>query len=435
VSGDFVVEAAARWPDRPALTGDRRSWTYSELDAWVEELARRIRDEDGARSGEVLALTAEPEPQGVAFLFASWRAGLTAAPLSPLLSEPERAQALRALTAVRPPEGRAILWTSGTSGRSRGVVLSEEGLRASAAGAARRLGLGEADRWLLSLSVAHVGGLALVTRSVLLGAELIAIGRFEAERVSDLIDAGRATHLSLVPTQLSRLLDARGTRPAPPTLRCALIGGAHATEGLVRRALDAGWPLALTYGMTEMTSQVTTASPDLVRRKTGSVGAPLEGVEVRIDTGGEIVTRGPTQALGYLGLDVSLADEEGWYHTGDLGVLDEEGHLTVTGRCSERIVTGGISVDPLEIEGVLRAHPAVREACVVGVPDPDWGEKLAAAVVPIETQLDLEAVDAWSRERLGGPKRPRRWLVLDALPLNRNGKVDRAAVLALVIGA
>lgn len=427
-----MAEAAARWPDRPALTDGRRSWTYSQLDAWVTELTRRIRDEDDARSGEVLALTAEPEPQAVAFLFAAWRAGLRVAPLSPLLSEAEHAQALRALSAVRPSEGCAILWTSGTSGRSRGVVLGEEGLRASAAAAGRRLGLGEEDRWLLSLSMAHVGGLAMVTRSVLLGAQLIAVGRFDVGPTSDLLDAGRVTHLSLVPTQLVRLLDRRGGRPAPPTLRCVLIGGAHAPDGLVRRALDAGWPVALTYGMTEMTSQVATAPPELAGRKPGTVGAPLEGVELRIDPGGEIVTRGPTRALGYVGLEAPLVDAEGWYHTGDLGVLDEEGHLTVTGRCSERIVTGGISVDPLEIESVLRAHPAVREVCVVGVPDPEWGERLAAAVVPSKAHLDLEEVDAWSRERLGGPRRPRRWLVLEALPLNRNGKLDRAAVLALL---
>jgi len=435
VNGDFVAEAAARWPDRPALADKTREWTFSELDAWVEELTRRIREEDGARTGEVLALTAEPGPQGVAFLFAGWRAGLTVAPLSPLMSEAEHSQALYALTNVGPSEGRVILWTSGTSGSSRGVLLSEEGLRASAVASARRLGLGEEDRWLLSLSVAHVGGLAMVTRSVLLGAQLIAVGRFDVEVASELLDDGRVTHLSLVPTQLARLLDARGGRPAPPTLRCVLLGGAHAPGALVRGALGAGWPVALTYGMTEMTSQVTTAPLELVRRKPGSVGAPLEGVEVRIDPGGEILVRGPTQAVGYAGLEAPLADPQGWYHTGDLGVLDEEGHLTVTGRRSERIVTGGVSVDPLEIESVLRAHPAVREVCIVGVPDPDWGERLAAVVVPIAARLDLEEVDAWSRERLGGPRRPRRWLVLDALPVNRNGKVDRAAVLALLSGA
>jgi len=430
---DLVAEAAARWPDRPALTGAERTWSYAELDDWVGVLSQRILDEDEAQGGEVLALTVEPEPQGVAFLFAAWRAGLTVAPLSPLLSEAEHSRALRALTSLRATEGRAILWTSGTSGSPRGVVLGEAGLRASAAAVARRLGLSDRDRWLLSLSVAHVGGLAMVTRSVLLGSELMAVGSFRVDVAARLLDDGRVTHVSLVPTQLGRLLDAFGTRPAPPTLRCVLIGGAHAPEGLVRRALDSAWPLALTYGMTEMTSQVATAPPELVRRKPGSVGAALEGVDMRIGTGGEILARGPTCALGYVGQQGPVADTAGWYHTGDVGILDHEGHLTVTGRCSDRIVTGGVTVDPAEVESVLRGHPAVLEACVVGIPDADLGERVAAALVPAEPELDLAEVEAWSRARLGGPRRPRRWLVLDALPLNRTGKVDRAAVLALLV--
>jgi len=236
------------------------------------------------------------------------------------------------------------------------------------------------------------------------------------------------THASLVPTQLLRLLEARDDRPAPPTFRCALVGGAHAPPQLVARALDAGWPLALTYGMTEMTSQVATAPPDLVRRKPGAVGAPLEGVELRIAGDGEILVRGATLARGLMGPTRALTDDAGWYHTGDLGRLDEEGHLWVTGRCSDRIVSGGVTVDPREVEAVLRAHPAVVDVCVVGLPDAEWGEKVVAAVVPVEGAFDLEDVDGWSRARLGAPRRPRRWLLVDALPLNANGKVDRGEV-------
>jgi O-succinylbenzoic acid--CoA ligase len=124
----------------------------------------------------------------------------------------------------------------------------------------------------------------------------------------------------------------------------------------------------------------------------------------------------------------ALADEEGWYHTGDLGRLDEEGNLVVTGRSSDRILTGGVTVDPREVEAVLRAHPAVVDVCVVGLADVEWGEKVVAAVVPVEGAFDLEDLDAWSRARLGAPRRPRRWLLLDQLPLNANGKVDREKV-------
>jgi O-succinylbenzoic acid--CoA ligase len=180
--------------------------------------------------------------------------------------------------------------------------------------------------------------------------------------------------------------------------------------------------------MTEMSSQVATAPPDLVRAKPGTVGPPIRGVEVRIGDADEIVARGPTLAPGRVGGAVPLVDEDGWYRTGDLGRLDEEGHLWITGRRSARIVTGGVTVDPEEVEEMLRGHPAVVDACVVGLDDPEWGERLAATLVPVEGELDLEDVDRYARERLAPPKRPRRWLLVDSLPLGANGKVDRAAV-------
>jgi O-succinylbenzoic acid--CoA ligase len=426
-SADFLAEAATLWPRRPALSDGTRRWSYAELDEWVSDIARRIREEDDPREGNVLALVADPTPEGVAALHAGARAGVTVAPLSPGLTEAERSDAIRALTGVR-PGGFAVLWTSGTAGSPRGVVLTADNLRANTTGVAERLSLGSGDRWLASLSPAHVGGLALIVRCAILGCELVAAGAFDVSIASDLIDRGRVTHLSLVPTQLSRLLDHRRGTPPPPGFRCVLVGGARTPMTLTRRALGAGWPLALTYGMTEMSSQVATAPPDLVRAKPGTVGPPIRGVEVRIGDADEIVARGPTLAPGRVGGAVPLVDEDGWYRTGDLGRLDEEGHLWITGRRSARIVTGGVTVDPEEVEEMLRGHPAVVDACVVGLDDPEWGERLAATLVPVEGELDLEDVDRYARERLAPPKRPRRWLLVDSLPLGANGKVDRAAV-------
>jgi O-succinylbenzoic acid--CoA ligase len=196
----------------------------------------------------------------------------------------------------------------------------------------------------------------------------------------------------------------------------------------VARALGEGWPLALTYGMTEMTSQVATAPPERVRAKPGTVGAPLDGAEVRVAPDGEILTRGATLALGYVGAEAPLRDPDGWYHTGDLGRVDHDGDLWVTGRRSDRIVSGGVNVDAHEVEAALREHPAVGDACVVGVPDDRWGEAVAAALVPRGGPVDLDGLADWLRGRLSPAKRPRRWRVVEALPLNANGKVDRGAV-------
>jgi O-succinylbenzoic acid--CoA ligase len=200
------------------------------------------------------------------------------------------------------------------------------------------------------------------------------------------------------------------------------------------RALEAGWPVALTYGMTEMSSQVATAPPDQVRRKPGTVGKLLPGVEGRLAPDGELSLRGPTLAMRYVGTDEPLVDDEGWYRTGDLARLDDEGDLWITGRRSDRIVSGGVTVDAAEVEETLRAHPAVYDVSVVGLPDEEWGEVVGAALVPVEGELDLEALDAWLRERLTAAKLPRRWALRDALPRNANGKVDRARVREILEG-
>lgn len=530
---DFLADAVRRRPGATALSDGVRSWRWAELSDRSIELAAELPHGTG---GQVcIATLYDPGPAGVVALHAVLRSGGLLAPLNPALGREGLVGALRALrpavvltdmarreaveglvgeegleTEVRgmpsdlrrgvdgrdvagagssgrivdaggadsdravvgPDRPVAVLWTSGTSGRPRGVLLSAAALRHSARASAQRLALGPDDRWYASLSPAHVGGLALVTRAALLGSTLVATGPFDAEHLSALIDWGEVTHASLVPTMLLRLLEARDDRPVPRTFRCALVGGAHCPHPLLDRALSAGVPVALTYGMTEATSQVATAPPALVRRKAGTAGTPLEGVELRITPDGEIQVRGATLALGLLesaaerasgargpsaarpqgdpaprtgpsgpppavawGMEtraVALVDHDGWYATGDLGEIDEEGHLWVTGRRSLRIISGGVNVDPAEVEEVLLRHAAVAEACVVGLPDPEWGQRVVAAVVPADggAETDAAALRAWCRGRLGGPRTPKAVAILPALPRNANGKLDRRAIQA-----
>jgi o-succinylbenzoate---CoA ligase len=438
---DFLAEAVRRGPERLAMVSPRRAWSYAELSADVDRRAAELSRE-GVAPGTVHPVTLEPDAHGIRTLLAVWRLGATAAPLNPRLTESERRQAVQVLEGAV-PGAQAILWTSGTSGRPRGVALSADNLRSSARAAAARLALGPDDVWLASLSVAHVGGLALVARSLILGGVLAVWGRFTAASASALMEGrgmpeGTAvplTHLSVVPTQLLQLLEERRGAPPPETFRCALVGGAYAPPDLVARALGEGWPLALTYGMTETTSQVATAPPHRVRDKPGTVGLPLDGAELRVAPDGEILVRGATLALGYVGTATPLGDSEGWHHTGDLGRVDGEGDLWITGRRSDRIVSGGVNVDAHEVEAVLRAHPAVRDACVVALPDERWGEVVGAALVAVGGEADVDALAAWVRERLSAAKRPRRWLVVAGFPLNANGKVDRGAVRREMLGS
>jgi len=417
-------------PSRVALLCPEGSWTYGELDRAVDVRARALTAE-GIDAGAARPIVATNDVDGIVTLLATWRCGATVAPLNAKLTPVEADRARTALAGVA-TDAQVILWTSGTAGVPRGVALSFDNLFASTSAVGDRLGSSADDVWLASLSIAHVGGLALLVRALMTGAAVVAAGAFDVEVASNLID-GRGlrpiTHVSLVPIQLLRLLDHRTEGP-PSSFRCALIGGAHASADLVTRALDAGWPVSLTYGMTEMTSQVATASPAQVRAKADAVGKPLEGVELKVEEGGEILLRGRTRATGYVGSDDALADADGWYHTGDLGSIDEVGDVWVTGRRVDRIVSGGVTVDALEVEEALRAHPAVADACVVGVSDAEWGELVGAYIVPAEGEFDLDAVDESLRERLSAAKRPRLWSVEKALPLNANGKVERARVKA-----
>ncbi|MDX1494876.1 MAG: AMP-binding protein, partial [Longimicrobiales bacterium] len=419
----------------PALVTDGEVLSHRELQDRVGSRAASMRDGDEVgRAGSVVPLVVRPDADGIVDLLAVWRMGRIPAPLNHRLTEPEMVAAKAAMRDASLPSGtQVVLWTSGTSGRPRGVALSWANLEASARAAAERLSLTPDDVWVASLSPAHVGGLALVTRSLILGSALVVPGAHDAATLSALLDGEGAsftpTHLSLVPTQLLRILDHRGDRTAPAELRCVLVGGAHAPESLVRRALDLGWPLALTYGATEMSSQIATAPPEVTRAAPGTVGEPLLGVEVAVDGGGELRARGPTQALGYVGEGAgTLADADGWYATGDLGRIDEHGRLWITGRHIDRIVSGGVTVDAVEVEEALRAHPTVIDACVVGVPDEEWGERVGAWVEPVVGELELEELERHLRERLAPAKLPRIWRTDGALPRNANGKVDRKAV-------
>jgi O-succinylbenzoic acid--CoA ligase len=439
-----AVACDGRDPAEPVLFLPGAVRTRGEVLDAVRARAEALRSE-GVTSGALVPLVLESDEPGVVTLLAAWHLGAVPAPLHPRLTELERARARDELREA-PPGTQAVLWTSGTAGRPRGVALGTSGLAAHVRAVADRLRLDGTEAWLGSLSVAHVGGLALVARAFLTGARLVLGGRVDTDALVALLlegsEAGvgrppaRVTHLSLVPTQLERLLRDWGDAPPPSDLRCILVGGAHAREELVRAALDGGWPIALTYGMTEMWSQVATATPETTRMRPGSVGPTLPGVELRIGSEGEILVRGPTRALCYLdGGTRALADDEGWYHTGDLGSVGADGMVVVTGRSGDRIITGGVNVDPSEVEDVLRAHPDVLDAAVVGVPDPAWGEVVGALIVPSSHGCDADALEAFVRTRLSGPKRPRRWLTAPALPLNANGKVDRAVARSLFSAA
>jgi len=337
----------------------------------------------------------------------------------------------------------AVLFTSGTSGRAKGACLSAENFAASAVAAERRLGAAVRDRWLACMPLFHVGGLSILVRSVLFGGAVRLLPRFDVAAVSEALDGGDVAGVSLVPTMLSRLLAHRGARRAPPGLRVMLLGGAAAAPELVTRALQAGYPICPTYGLTEATSQVATAAPPAPGATGPSPMLPLDGIEVRIagaDGGGaavgepgEILVRGPTVMQGYLhdATATVRALREGWLHTGDVGHMDAAGALHVLDRRDDLVVSGGENVYPAEIEAVLLEHPAVADAGVTGMPDDDFGARVVAWIVTVPGgALDAEALRSYCRERLAGFKQPREFRFVGSLPRNAAGKLLRRSLAA-----
>jgi O-succinylbenzoic acid--CoA ligase len=318
-----------------------------------------------------------------------------------------------------------VVFTSGTSGQPKGVCLSRAALLAACEAHSGALPFADGDRWLLAMPVAHVGGLSLVLRCLHARKAVVrGPSRFELEPVMAQLERHRVTLVSVVPTMLARLVERR----PPPSIRAVLVGGAACPAELSARGRAAGWPLLPTYGLSECCAQVCTQRLD-DPQPTG-VGPPLPGVEMRVSEGG-IEVRGPTRMDGFFG--EPPLPPEAWYPTGDAGRLDARGHLHVLGRLDDRIVTGGENVDPLAVEEALRAHPAVLDACVVGVDDPTWGQRVTALLVA-DAPLDDEALRAHLGPRLARYAWPKDVRFVQALPLTAAGKLDRQAARRLLDG-
>lgn len=327
----------------------------------------------------------------------------------------------RGWLAALPADAGALVATSGSSGEPKLVVLSADALRAS--GEATHARLGGPGRWLLALPAHHIAGFQVVARSVLAGTTpvLLPSGPFTAEafmRASQtLLSGDERSYVSLVPTQLGRLIADDAARPLLARFSAVLVGGAALSPELAQRAGDAGINIVHTYGMSETAG--------------GCVydGIGLEGVQWRIDDDGRILLSGPMVATGYLGEPELSAesfpeiDGTRWFRTSDLG-REIDGHLEVLGRIDDVIISGGVNVPPAPIEAALAAHPEVSEAVVVGISDPQWGQAVMALAVGSFKEDELrEAI----RKRIGGVGVPKRIFAVDELPFLESGKIDRGA--------
>jgi O-succinylbenzoic acid--CoA ligase len=480
---DWLRQRAETMANATALVAGGRHFTYADLDAAVEHTAAHLAR--GVKPKQVVAVLGGNSADFVRAIHAIARVGAVLLPLNTRLTASEIAWQLGDANArcvlideanehlapllarqlpdliliplaevtsnVAPatsPESRAveirleslqsIVYTSGTTGRPKGAMLTFGNQLWSAFASALNLGLRQDDRWLACLPLFHVGGLAIVLRSAVYGTAAVVHESFDPVRVNQAIDNEGVTIVSVVANMLQRMLDARDDVPYPSTLRCVLLGGGPAPRPLLERSAALGVPVVQTYGLTEAASQVATLAPHEALTHLGSAGKPLFGTELQVvredgsschpGEAGEILIKGPTVCAGYLKRPEETARTfaDGWLHTGDAGYLDQDGYLYVLDRRDDLIVSGGENVYPAEIEATLQAHPAVLEAGVYGAPDERWGRVPSAAVV-LKPGFDATADDliAFCRERLASFKTPRGIEFRQALPRNAAGKLLR----------
>jgi O-succinylbenzoic acid--CoA ligase len=306
-------------------------------------------------------------------------------------------------------EVRAFLGTSGSVDTPRWTALNTRQILFSAFGSAIRLGHQPQDQWLSALPLHHVGGLSVLWRTARYGTTAVLHPRFDPDVFSRAMDEG-VTLASMVPEMLRRVLDARADRPFLSGLRAILVGGAPSDGTLVARCRAMGAPVAITWGMTETASQLSTAHPGEL---SDHAGVPLPFTRVRGE-GETLVVHGPVT-------------ETGVWCTHDRGRVDEEGRVHVAGRADAVIVSGGEKIAPEALEDVLRAHPTIADAGVCGIDDPRWGQRPVAWLVAAEGHRHLtdEALGAWVGEQMSAFKVPVAWRWTDVLPRTDLGKLRR----------
>jgi len=469
----------ASYDDRPCVRDDRLELTYRELGDRVEAAAEQFAGL-GIGAGDVVAIMLPNRVELIVAMVAAWRVGAAATPINPTFTATEashqvtdsgaklvvsvtgeaqfgevRTLAVDDLTTTttgslapadtNPGDLALLVYTSGSTGKPKGVMLDHANLRAMITSMGGAIGITEDDHCLLVLPLFHVNAILVsFLTPITAGAQMSVLSRFHPVEFLKSVEELRPTYFSAVPTIYSHLVSLPAeVAPDTSSVRFAICGAAPAPPELLTAVEKRfGFPMVEGYGLSEGTCASTCNPVDGVR-KVGTVGPALPGQIVAImapdgslvPTGerGEVVIKGDNVMRGYLNRPDATAETlgDGWLHTGDVGILDEDGYLRIVDRIKDMIIRGGENIYPKEIENVLHAHPSVLEAAVVGRPDPTYGEVVAAFVSPQPgVEIDAETLLAHCREHLTKVKVPVEIAVLESLPKNPVGKIDKPRMRA-----
>ena len=490
--GNWFYQRARRTPERKALTFEGATLTYGGLQGRIDRLASGLRA-NGVCQGDRVGFLGFNQPAFIETLFATARLGAIFVPLNYRLSsaelgyiigdaglhslivdsphqpliDPIRADLpcrrylsadtagtewpaiaalidgqaeLRAGVPIQEDDVAIIMYTSGTTGRPKGAMLTHGNIWWNNVNAMHAYDLLESDVSLLIAPLFHIGGLNVNSLTIWQkGGHIVLHRSFDPARCLDDITRYRVTTMFAVPAMLLFISQQPGFATADlSSLGTLVCGGAPVPEPLMRLYADRGIPINQGYGLTETSPFVTFLAPEWGLAKLGSAGRTPMFSELRIveadgrdvigpRRNGEVITRGPNIMKGYWNNPEATAaaiDAQGWFHTGDIGYLDEDGFLYIADRLKDMVITGGENVYPAEVESVLYDHPAIAEIAVIGLPDEQWGEAVVAVVaLKPGTTLTLEDLRGFAADRLARYKLPRRLEVVPALPRNPAGKV------------
>lgn len=482
---NWLLQRAYVTPDRTALVFGKQSWSFAEMKEIVLQLAASLAAIP-IQEGSKAAILMKNRPETVWVIHALQQLGIETVFLNHRLTASEltfqledsgaktlifdrdfssEIESLTKLSAVKPiaaneigqlskknlPKRKefflndvcSIMYTSGTTGKPKGVLQTYGNHWWSAIGSSLNLGLHENDAWLCAVPVFHISGLSILMRSVIYGIPVYLMEQFDAQEANQLLKSGNITIMSVVSVMVNRMLGKLADQRYHSNFRCMLLGGGPAPRPLLELCKEKSIPVFQTYGMTETASQIVTLSPEDSLKKLGSAGKPLfpsqikiiatDGREAKPHETGEITVKGPNVTHGYLKRDNDnlKSFHDGWFFTGDLGYIDENGYLFVLDRRSDLIISGGENIYPAEIEGVLMGHEAVIEAGVAGIEDPVWGQVPYAFIVA-NKKVDEDELKSFCRNQLAAYKVPKRIYQIDVLPRNGANKLMRRHLLQYI---
>jgi o-succinylbenzoate---CoA ligase len=489
---DWLSEAADLFKTKDyIITGDK-TFSFNEINDRAISLAHFLQKYYKVKGGDIAAILSENNIDFILLLFALWKSGAVPVPINIRLNDSETNNLF---TFLKPtfiftdrdankqsdyqgvktinmeadhgiqvkteiPENddtnenvhdldfdenstALILFTSGTSGKPKGVQLSFHNLRASFDNSDTVLNHDANDKWIASLPFYHIGGFSIITRAILSGTSIIIPKSLNTDDLADTIIIHRPTLLSLVSTQLRRLINL-GIKPNAE-LKCVLLGGGYIEDSLVNEAIKEGWPIAKVYGSTETSSLVTFVDCNKDKTKKLSGGKPLGNNQIFIvnerkdflppQVKGEIAIKSESCAKGYFNnpkeTDEKFRDRI--YYTGDSGYIDEEGYLFIDSRMNDLIISGGENINPFEIETVLMEYPGIQNVSVFGQEDKEWGHIVSVAIIT-EPGLNVpeKELKEFLLQKISPYKLPKKYYFMKEFPRSPLGKVQKEKLREII---